>query len=147
MTRPFVDTSALAKLYVAEPDSDAFEAWFADAMPVEVSLLTTVELSSVLQKYGRMGRLSLALVAELEAAIANDIDAGCLRVADVPSSVFYLAKSLIASSGKVGLRTLDALQLASALTSGASLFVTADTVLAEIAVVHGLRVRAFLGKG
>lgn len=86
-------------------------------------------------------------MAELEAAIAGDIDGGCLRVADVPSSLFHLPKSLIASSGKVGLRTLDALQLASALTSGTSLFVTADTVLAEIAVVHGLRVRAFLGKG
>ncbi len=146
MTLPFVDTSALAKLYVSEPDSDAFETWFAEAMPVTISLLTTVELSSVLQKYVRMGRLSPALVQEMEAAVGEDIVLGCVRVADVPSGVFHLAKSLIAANGALGLRSLDAIQLASALTSGTTLFVTSDAALAEIASANGLQVRVFSAK-
>lgn len=145
MSRPFVDTSALAKLYVAEPDSDDFEAWFAAAMPVAISLLTTVEMASVFRKYVRTGRLSATALAAIDAAFADDIDSGCLRVSDIPASVFHLARSLLAIHADRGLRSLDALQLAAALTGGATVFVTADEKLGSAAEVSGLRVLKFGG--
>ena len=89
MSLPFVDTSALAKLYVAEPDSDDFEMWFASAMPVEISLLTTVEMSSVFRKYVRTGRLLPSALSAIDAAFADDIDSGSLRVSDMPASIFF----------------------------------------------------------
>lgn len=143
MTALFVDTSALAKLYVAEPDSDSFEAWFADAMPVAISLLATVEMASVLRKHVRTGRLALRDVAAIETDFQGDIAAGCLTVVDLPASTFHLARSLVATHSERGLRTLDALQLAAALQSGATTFVTADGKLAAAAAASGLHVVPF----
>jgi predicted nucleic acid-binding protein len=145
MTLPYVDTSALAKLYVLEADSDAFEAWFADAMPVAISLLARVEMASLLRKHARTGRLDAARVAEIEADLEGDVAAGCIVVVDVPAATLHLARALIANHSVHGLRTLDALQLASAIGSSARTFVTADDKLAGAARACGLQVVGFGG--
>lgn len=143
MKLPFVDTSALAKLYVLKTDSDAFEAWFADAMPVAISLLALVEMASLLRKNVRTGRLDAGRVAEIEADLEGDVAAGCIEVVDVPAATLHLARALIANHAAHGLRTLDALQLASAIRSGAYTFVTADDKLAGAARASGLQVLTF----
>lgn len=143
MISAFVDTSALAKRYLAEAGSAEFDAWFVDAVPVTVSVLATVELSSTLRKCERTGRLTGSQVADTEAVFARDMDDGCIVVVDLPTSAFHVAKSLIASHSAYGLRTLDALQLASALAVGATTFVTADKNLASAAAASGLQILAF----
>ena len=143
MSSAFVDTSALAKRYVAEPESGEFDAWFVRAVPVAVSLLATVELSSTLNKAHRAGRLSARHLAEVEAMVANDITDGCIEVVEVPASAFHVARALISTHAAYGLRTLDALQLATALQVGASRFVTADRKLAAAAAASGLQVLVF----
>ena len=139
-----VDTCALAKLYVAEPDSDAFETWFADVMPVKISRLTTVEFESVLGKYTRTGRLSAATAGGVLAAFDEDISAGCLQIVEFSVAEFELARALIRKHASRGLRSLDALQLAAALAARTELFVTADRKLAGAAAAEGLQVLAFL---
>ena len=143
MTSAYVDTSALAKRYLREPGSAEFDRWFIDAVPVDVSVLATVELSSTLRKCQRSDRLSANDVLAIEAVFAADLDAGCIRILDMPPGVFHVAKTLVASHAVHGLRTLDALQLAAALESGASTFVTADGKLAGAAAASGLHVLSF----
>lgn len=145
MSRPFVDTSAFAKLYLTEPDSRGFERWFADAMPVTISQLGVVELTSAPRKYARMGDLSTPAAADIERAFQADIGAGCMVVVELPPSTFHLARALLATHGERGLRTLDALQLASALECGAVVFATADSRLAPVARASGLQLLEFAG--
>lgn len=143
MTRAFVDTSALAKRYLAEPASAEFDAWFVQSAPIIVSLLTTVELSSTLHKCQRTGRVSATQLAEVEAVFARDVGDGCIDVLDLSPSAFHVARALLATHAADGLRTLDALQLAAAVEAGASTFVTSDHKLAAAAAASGLRVLVF----
>lgn len=143
MSGAFVDTSALAKRYLAEPDSGEFDAWFVQAVPVAVSLLATVELSSTLSKACRAGRLTASHLAEVEVMVSSDIADGCIEVVEVAASAFHVARALIGTHAELGLRTLDDLQLAVALQLGASKFVTADRKLAAAATASGLQVLVF----
>jgi predicted nucleic acid-binding protein len=53
----YLDTSALAKLYVAEPGSALVDAWLAASRIVGTSLITAAETTAALAKVRRMGLL------------------------------------------------------------------------------------------
>jgi uncharacterized protein len=122
----YVDSSALVKLAVREPESAALRRYLARRRPLVSSALARTEVVRALLPFGseavRRGREVLARVELLR---IND------RVLD--------AAGLLAPSD---LRSLDAIHLASAEQLGTSLrgFVTYDERLASAATGQGFRV-------
>lgn len=125
----YLDTSALAKLVVAEAETDAFRAWLAQADREPVSCdLTRTELARAVRR-----------VAPDRAVLArNVLDAVTLLA--VTTSTFEAAGRLESTM----LRTLDAIHIAAALELGDELdsIVTYDERMADAARANGLPVTA-----
>ena len=117
----FADTSAVVRAYLSdEPDHATLaEVLLAGPEPVVISALAEVEFVSAVARATRDGRIgqSLAdcLLADFGADTASD---GRLAVATFDAeAAFATAKRLL---GKYRLRTLDALQLAAAMSVAAT---------------------------
>lgn len=123
----YIDTSALAKLIVAEPETPALQSWFSaeDRDPVSCDLART-ELFRAVRR-----------VAPDRISRTRDVLDSITLIA-LPSALFEHAARLEPSS----LRTLDAIHLAAALDLGDDLdaLVTYDDRLAESARANGVRV-------
>jgi uncharacterized protein len=125
----YIDTSALAKLVIAEPETAALQAWFASAErhPVSCDLAR----------------------AELLRAVRRAAPDRAVRVREVLDSVTLIevTTAVFESAGLLDptiLRTLDALHLAAALVLGDDLdgMVTYDERLANAALTNGIAVIA-----
>ena len=125
----YLDTSALVKLVVAEPETAALRAWLfeADRGPVGCDLVRT-ELMRTVRR-----------AAPDRVVDARDV-LDSITLIEVTSAIFEAAGRLDPST----LRTLDAVQLASALDLGDDLdaLVTYDDRLASAAEFCGVRVIA-----
>lgn len=138
----YLDTSVVVPLFVAEPASNAVDAWFdAQEAPLMSSDWIATEFASALSIKVRRG----ALGAKLAQAAWKDFEDFCrsgLRLVPVGRSAFLLAADL-ARDAQSGLRAGDALHLAVALETGAVDFATADAQLAAGAETKGLNVTRF----
>lgn len=123
----YVDTSALVKLVVAEPETEALRSWLADRPrdPIACDLVRT-ELMRAVRR-----------AAPDRAARARDV-LDAITLCEVTSAVFEAAGRLEPAA----LRSLDAIHLAAALDLGDDLegLVTYDMRLAEAAATLGIRV-------
>lgn len=121
----YLDTSALVKLVVAEPETDALRAWLADT--------DSEWVSSDLAR------------TELMRAVRRSTPDRLVRAREVLDSLTLLAvtTSIFDAAGRLDplvLRTLDAVHLAAALDLGDDLeaIVTYDDRLAEAAGANGI---------
>lgn len=125
----YVDTSALVKLIVAEPETAALRGWLAaeEREPVACDLVRTELVRAV--RRGAPDRLVLA---------RSVLDA--VTLLHVTTAMFEGAGRL----DPLGLRSLDAVHLAAALDLGDELngMVTYDERLAEAATANGVAVLA-----
>ena len=134
----YLDTSLLVKLYVPEAGSpDVVTAVQADPQIV-VSDIARLEFASAVTRLVREGAVSTSRGRSLLARLEDEWD-GYVRVR-VSDEVLTEGTALLA---RRALRTLDALQLASALLVDRDgptkvRFGTADRRLAEAAVAEGL---------
>lgn len=125
----YLDTSALVKLVVAEPQTDALRTWLA-AVPREPvsSDLARTELLRAVRRVapGRLLRARQVL--------------GAVTLVGVSTALFEEAARL----DPTVLRTLDAIHLAAALDLGDDLdaVVTYDDRLADAALANGIAVTA-----
>lgn len=130
----YVDTSALVKLVVREPESDAVEREFARWSGLATSSLTAVELARALMRAR----------AQERAGVADDARAAdfARAMAEVPMTTRVL--SVASGLEPAVLRALDAIHLASALALGSDLgaIATYDDRLAAAAGSHGIAVLA-----
>lgn len=111
----FLDTSTLFKLYHQETGSSEIEQVFAEneIQAVFLSEITKLEFSSAICKKVRLKELSQDQASQLIEAFESDF----------PNFVFIKldtvlveeAKKALSKYGKLGLRTLDSLQLATAI--------------------------------
>ena len=125
----YVDTSALVKLVVAEPETAALRAWL-DESSREVVACDLVR-------------------TELLRAVRRGLPDRVLQARGVLDAVtlLHITPSLFEGAGRLeptGLRSLDAIHLAVALDLGDDLdgLITYDDRLAEAAVSHGIAVLA-----
>lgn len=125
----YLDTSALVKLVVAEPESDALQEWLAgeDRQPVSSDLART----------------------ELMRAVRRSAPDRALRAREVLDSLILvgIGTTTFEAAGRLdpdGLRSLDAIHLAAALDLGDDLdaIVTYDDRLSEAATTNGVVVVA-----
>jgi uncharacterized protein len=121
----YVDTSALVKLVLEEPDSPAMHRWHAETERMAISRLGVIETARAAQ---RQPHDSDHLERVLASVVPVELDAAIARAA--------------ASIPPAALRTLEAIHLATAMALLPELdaFVTYDDPLAEAARAIGLPV-------
>lgn len=128
-TRIYVDTSAVAKLFIAERETSDLRQWLSDLSKPHLvsSALLPVELLRLLRL------VSPATVTPAEQFLAVDVD-----IVEITPPVLGDATTVLPPR----LRTLDAIHLATALDLGASvdILLTYDKVFIEAARATGLTV-------
>lgn len=143
MSRKFVDTSALVKLYRAEPDSLVVQAAVSKSDIVILSRLTSLEYDSAFYGLVRSGQISLTdaigYIGDYER------DNASYEFIELTRAVLDLARDLLGKHGAtVRLTPPDAIQLASGLVehqkNPLSGFVTTDVVMRKLAALEGLTV-------
>jgi predicted nucleic acid-binding protein len=136
----FFDTSALFKLYHRENGTEELMNMFnnSDIEVIYLSEITTVEFSSVIWKKCRMNEIAESSAIQLIDKFNKD----SVKFSFVPESQLLRlkAKDLIAKHWIKGLRTLDSIQLASALEvkNQIEMLLTSAKLLAEISKMEGL---------
>jgi len=130
----YADTSALVKLLVREPESDAVESELARWRGVATSSITSVELARAVMRAREASPESIADDIEVDDVAA--------ALAEIPLST--RVRGVAGSLEPAALRTLDAIHLASALELGADLgaLLTYDRRLADAARARGVDVRS-----
>jgi uncharacterized protein len=138
-TGVYLDSSALAKLYVPEPESDALENFLHGRRDLLISELGITEVLSAVARRRREGLLTVFQACEIRDAVLADADSGSLRRLDMSPMVHREAERLLFQLDSVALRTLDALHIALAQLNSATHVVTYDTRMRAAALQAGLR--------
>jgi hypothetical protein len=131
----YLDASALVKLLVPEPESDALNQALVGAEDVIISDLALTEVASALGRRLRERQLETSEARRLQRE-AEKLAGACHRVELTPP-VHRQAERLLLSSG-LPLRALDALHIATALGADAATVVTFDPRLGAAALSQGL---------
>jgi predicted nucleic acid-binding protein len=139
----YFDTSALAKWYLNEAMSQEVEDYLREVSPVSISLLTKVEMRSLVARRRREGHLDTDTQAKILAVFEGDIAAGHLVLLPHTVESFLLAESLLGSQPERCLTTLDALHLGVMRSGGITALATADRVMAQAAAAQGMECRTF----
>ena len=133
--RLFIDSSALAKRYVAERGTDRVVDRCRGAGEVVVSIICAPELISAFQRLRRENMLSSGQYR----ALKNDLAADLAEATIVQLTEAVLSRT-IETLEQTAVRTLDAIHVASALEVSCDLFLSADRRQCEAARKMGMRV-------
>jgi predicted nucleic acid-binding protein len=138
----FLDTSSLFKLYFQENGSAELDQLF-EAHSIEqvyLSGLAGTEFRSIVWRKVRMNELTLQDATALLDAF--DEDYATYTVVAIDESLLELSRQLLDTYGQRGLRSLDAIQLASAMAvkGNVQLFKTADDLLNRFFITESLPV-------
>ena len=139
----YLDTSALAKWYLNEVGSDAFEEFLQSVNIAVISTLTRTEMRSLLARRRRMQELDNTLEISIFTTFHRDIQQGHLQLYPVDNERFVEAEAMIGEYPQYALRTLDALHLAVMRHYGINSLATADRAMTGTAQGLGMRVFAF----
>jgi predicted nucleic acid-binding protein len=126
----YLDSAILVKLVVREPDSLFYAGLVDGQCGVWSSSLAVTECWSALCRKVRDGDIDLATRGEAWARLEDAIGTERLHLQAVTLPVLRLANRFIGQcDGRVALRTLDAIHLASCECCGAGLLLTNDRVM------------------
>jgi predicted nucleic acid-binding protein len=139
----YLDTSALAKWYLNETGSEAFEAFMRAQGPASISSLTAVEFRCLLARRRRAGSIRPGDETRVYATFEDDVQQAFLLLHAVEDRQILEAVRVLELASAVPLRSLDALHLAVARDLGAHRVATADRVLAAGAEALGMEVVPF----
>ncbi|MFA7382281.1 MAG: type II toxin-antitoxin system VapC family toxin [Desulfurivibrionaceae bacterium] len=129
----YFDTSALAKWYLNERQSEAVESYLQQHGPVAISDLTVVEMRCLLARRRRDSDITMVLEAEIFATFQEDIRRRFLICHPFPSDLAAGAVNIMALLGNIPVRSLDAMHLVIAKETGADVLATADRIMADAA--------------
>lgn len=136
----FLDTSSLVKLYHQEDGSGEVENLIVDAEKIYLSEIAKLEFKSAIWKKVRTGEISDGNANISIDSFQNDAD-NYTWIAIGPN-IIDSSQELLMIHGKIGLRTLDSIQLASVLTlkEEECIFITFDSNLKSISQVEKLSI-------
>jgi uncharacterized protein len=143
MPRAYVDTSALAKLYIPEAGSAAFQSYAARLKSAWISRLAVVEFRCMLGRRVRAKMISPQDQASARGLFEADIARGLWDVVPLDDQHVVHAAALIDRLSGIALRTLDAVHLAVARSLEAGELATSDPTMASAGGALGLRVASF----
>jgi hypothetical protein len=135
----YLDSSALAKLYLPEPESDRLDAFLRGRRDLMVSELAITEILSAVARRRREGMLTVHQALEVRDAVLADAHSGSFHRLDLNPVVHREAERLLFHIESAAVRTLDALHLAMALLGSASHVVTYDARMRAAAPHAGLK--------
>ncbi len=138
----YLDGSALAKLYLPEPESALLGRHLAGRRDLTIADLAVTEVITAFgNQLGKMpAKRRGALSGALHAAMLDDLDGGCFRRIELSPSAYRAAERVALSLGSAhALRPRQVLHLALAMTAGVSALVTFDAELTDAAHALGLR--------
>jgi len=136
----YVDTSAFIKRYLPESRTDEMEAFaISGEYRMAISSLTVTEFRSVLKRKLRDEAVGPDFVQKAKEQLLKEIAGGTLRFHAIDAATFNLAGELIDRLSSP-LATLDAIHLACARATGATLMVSADKQLLRAATEAGMTV-------
>lgn len=139
MNRWYVDSSLLGAYYCPEPLSEAAQKFLRSVDQPVISMLTEVEIFSLVAKKKRMREFGESKARKILMEFQSHIDSGYYRMIVPIAEHYHLARDMIGEF-RTGLRSLDALHLA--IADGDNLpVVTADSVLAKAAKRFGIKAR------
>ena len=139
----YIDTSALAKRYLLERGSEAFDAFLQDCDDdCVICALGGTEFESILQRLRRQQLIDTDYADQARQDFLDDLQTALWVVRPFAASSFLQAADLMRTLD-VPLATLDALHLASALALDCRGFATADRHLSRAAAQRGLTVHDF----
>jgi predicted nucleic acid-binding protein len=130
----FLDTSALAKRYIAEQGSDTVLRLCREARQLAVSVICLPEMISTLNRLVRERRLSRAKYQVLKQTLLGD-----LAGADLCELTTAVMRAVIRLLESNPLRAVDAIHVACAVAYGADLFGSADR--RQLAAARKLKLR------
>ena len=139
----YFDTSALAKWYINECNSEEVESYLQEHGPVAVSDLTVIEMRCLLARRRREKNISVLLETEIYATFQEDMRRKFLICHPFPPDLAAGTVNLMSILGNIPVRSLDAMHLVIAKEIGADLLVTADNVMAEAATAYDFEVVKF----
>jgi predicted nucleic acid-binding protein len=121
----YVDASAVVKLILREPESASFHRWYVEAERLATSRVGIVEIERAARRQSHLESRRMQVLSELD-------------IIELDAAIGKLASGV----GPAGIRTLDAIHLASAMRLQPDLdaFVTCDDRLAAAARAIGLLV-------
>jgi uncharacterized protein len=124
--RAFIDTSSLIKKYIEEEGAEEFNSLLESVSEIIVSPVTILEVHSAVERRLRERTLKGAVAQWIEREFLADYDFfGVVEWND------ELITECLRVIRKYQLRVLDGIQLAAALISRSSLFITSDKRLFE----------------
>ncbi len=136
----FIDTSSLFKLYHREADTEIIENIFSRLKVTNIYLseITKIEFASTIWKKVRTKEIT-----ELDAKTTLDLfETDCIKYTFISTNSIILEQARVLTSkyGINGLRTLDSIQLSSAITlkSAIDLYITSDKLLKTFFETEGL---------
>ena len=136
----FFDTSSLFKLYHEEEGTDQLLDFLNNnpGYKIYLSELTLVEIYSAILKKVRIGHLSLAQAKIFFAVLDSDFKK--FLFVSIDSPLIKNSQQLVVKYGAKGLRSLDAIQLASAINikSLIDLALTGDMLLKQFLIDEGI---------
>jgi uncharacterized protein len=139
----YLDTSALAKWYIHEEQSEEVEAFIQEHGPVAISDLIIVEMATLLARRRREVDFDSDMEARIFAAFQEDIRKGYLQCHSFPEGLAEAALLLRVHLSRTAIRTMDLLHLAIAREIQAAVVATADRTMAEAAAILDFRVVRF----
>jgi predicted nucleic acid-binding protein len=145
MAHTFIDTSALVKYYHPEDGTQAVTRFLEEPGTRHyLSRLSLVETVSAFAVKFRLRQIDDQGFDALRRRFYHDIGQGRFRVMPITTARYQEATQLIERHVRIGLRTLDAIQLAVALALShqgvIDQFVCADQRLCDTAIEEGLSV-------
>ena len=135
----YVDSSALAKLYVPEIDSDEVDSYLRGKVGLMISELAITEVLAAIGRRKREGGFGSAMANAIRDALLEDAASGAFSRLHLDPAVHRDAERLLLTAA-IPLRTLDALHLALAFSGAATHLLTFDRRMREAAVQSGLNV-------
>ena len=140
----YIDTSALAKRYIAESGSDDFEA-FVTGQNDECVIcpLSAIELESLLQRLQRQGLIDSRYALQARRNFASDLASAVWSMQRFDAASFARGTELLRTLSSA-LATPDALHLACAMELGCDAIATGDRQLARAAQECKLTVHSFV---
>ncbi len=136
----YIDSSALAKLYLPEPESELLDEFLRGRRDLIISELSVTEVISAVGRRRREGVLGAKQANRIRDAVLSDAGSGSFRRLDLSPNIHRNAERMLLSAGSISLRTLDALHIALAASAEAGRMITFDGRMAEAAVLYGLQI-------
>ncbi len=141
----YFDTSALAKWYLPDEQSNEVEKYIQEHGPVAISELTVVEMRDLLARHRRDGGIDPNTEIKVFGTFEEDIRQKFLICHPLSDGLTRGAVNLMSVLCDLPLRMVDAMHLTIAKEIQTDIFVTADAIMAACAEAMGFSVVRFNG--